>query len=279
LPQILPRPANSQPVDFHPCFCTFSLVRSSFRDIFSQMSDLNLSKPTPQFQTAEYSDTSAGDRCAACHQPITTRYYRVNNKMACEGCVLQLQQLPNDSHAAYVRGMLFGLGAAIVGLIFYAGFTIVTGLFFGYVSLAVGWLVGKAIMLGSKGIGGRRYQITAVAFTYAAVSLAAIPIWIHHYMKQEAAPSSIQSRQQQPSADGQTGNQDQTQAPKPSVGAVLLKLLLLGLASPFLALQDPVFGIICLVILMVGIRIAWQITAGSLKADIHGPYNVSATSV
>jgi hypothetical protein len=175
--------------------------------------------------------------------------------------------------------MLFGLGAAIVGLIFYAGFTIVTGLFFGYVSVAVGWLVGKAMMLGSKGMGGRRYQITAVAFTYAAVSLAAIPIAIHQYMKEGAAPSSIQSRQQRPSADGQAGNQDRTQEPKPSLGAALLQLLLLGLASPFLALQDPVFGIICLIILMVGIRIAWQITAGSLKADIHGPYNVSAASV
>ena len=200
--------------------------------------------------------------------------------MACEGCVLQLQQqLPKDSHAAYVRGMLFGLGAAIVGLIFYAGFTIVTDFYIGYVSFAVGWLVGKAMMLGSKGMGGRRYQIAAVAFTYAAISLAAIPIWIHHYMKQEAAPSSIQSRQQHPSADGPTGNQDRTQEPKPGLGAALLQLLLLGLASPFLELQNPVFGIIGLIILMAGIHIAWQITAGSLKADIHGPYNVSAASV
>jgi hypothetical protein len=200
--------------------------------------------------------------------------------MACEGCVLQLQQqLPKDSHTSYVRGMLFGLGAAIVGLIFYAGFTIVTGFYIGYVSLAVGWLVGKAMMLGSKGMGGRRYQIAAVAFTYAAVSLAAIPIAIHYYVKEGAAPPSIQSRQQQPSADGQTGNQDQTQAPKPSLGAALLQLLLLGLASPFLELQDPVHGIIGLIILMVGIRIAWQITAGSSIANIHGPYNVSAASV
>ena len=114
------------------------------------MPDPNLPKATPQFTTAEYSGTSGGDRCAACNQPITTRYYRVNNKIACEGCVQQLQrQLPQDSHAAYVRGLLFGLGAAIVGMIFYAGFTIVTGIYIGYVSLAVGWLIGKAIMLGS----------------------------------------------------------------------------------------------------------------------------------
>ena len=78
--------------------------------------------------------------------------------MACEGCAQQLErQLPKDSHAAYVQGMLFGIGAAILGMALYAGFTIVTGFYIGYVSLAVGWLVGKAMMLGSKGVGGRRY--------------------------------------------------------------------------------------------------------------------------
>lgn len=82
---------------------------------------------------------------------------------------------PKDSHAGYVRGLLFGAGAAIAGMIFYAGFTILTGIYIGYVSLAVGWLVGKAIMLGSKGIGGRRYQIAAIILTYAAVSIAAVP--------------------------------------------------------------------------------------------------------
>jgi predicted lipid-binding transport protein (Tim44 family) len=248
------------------------------------MSDPKLPDTTPQFTTAEYSGTTGGDRCAACHQPITTRYYRVNNKMACESCVQQLgQQLPKDSHAAYVRGMLFGLGAAIVGMVLYAGFTIVTGFFFGYVSLAVGWLVGKAIMLGSRGIGGRRYQIAAVVLTYAAVSLAAVPIAISYFIKTKNESPAVQSRQQQPSADSQSGRPNQANpepdsAPKPGLGAALLQLLFLGLASPFLALQDPLFGIIGLVILMVGIRIAWKITGGSQSADIHGPYNISAAA-
>lgn len=101
--------------------------------------------------------------------------------MACASCAERLQrELPQDSHTAFVRGLIFGIGAAIIGLVFYAGFTIVTGLYIGYVSLAVGWLIGKAMMLGSKGKGGRRYQISAVALTYAAVSLAAIPIAIHY---------------------------------------------------------------------------------------------------
>ncbi len=200
--------------------------------------------------------------------------------MACESCVQQLeQQLPKDSHAVYARGLLFGLGAAIVGMVLYAGFTIVTGFYIGYVSLAVGWLVGKAIMLGSKGIGGRRYQIAAVVLTYAAVSLAAVPIAISYNMKAKSASPAIHSRQQQPAAGSQPAEPDQTQAAaKPSLGAAFLQLLLLGLASPFLELQDPFHGIIGLVILMVGIHFAWKITAGSLRADIQGPYNISAAA-
>ena len=47
-------------------------------------------------------------------------------------------------------------------------------------------------------------------------------------------------------------------------------LTLLGLASPFLELADPAHGIIGLIILFVGIRIAWKITAAS-QANLSGP--------
>src|SRR5262249_59951279 len=113
-------------------------------------------------------------------------YYRINGVQACTNCTDKLKaQVPKDSHAAFMRGILFGAGGAIVGLIVYSAFGIITGLMIGYVSLAVGWLVGKAIKMGSKGVGGRRYQIVALAFTYAAVSLSAVPIWILAYMKSE----------------------------------------------------------------------------------------------
>jgi hypothetical protein len=246
------------------------------------MADLNPSQGTPQFATAEYSGSSGGDRCLSCNQPLTARYYRVNTRMACEGCVQELERRqPADSHAGYVRGLLFGVGAAIVGMAGYAGFTILTGLYIGYVSLAVGWLVGKAIKLGSKGIGGRRYQIAAVILTYAAVSLAAVPIAISYHLKAKSQSESVRPQEQQSTADAANSRPDQTPPqPKLSFGAAILQLLVLGLASPFLEMQDPLHGIIGLIILMVGIRIAWQITAGSRRAKIEGPYeNSSAASV
>jgi hypothetical protein len=204
---------------------------------------------TPQFGTAEYSNRAAGAVCKVCQSPINGAYYRANAAVVCGNCAGRLQQqLPRDSHAAFVRGLLFGLGGTVLGLILYAGFSILTGIQIGIVSLAVGWLVGKAIMLGSGGIDGRRYQIAAVLLTYAAVSMAFVPIVIHAIS-----------------------------VPKMSVAEMFGRFALLGLASPFLELSTGFSGVIGLVILFVGMRFAWQITRG-VRVAISGPYEISASA-
>jgi uncharacterized protein (DUF983 family) len=199
--------------------------------------------PTPQFGTAEFAGVPGTEHCQFCHQPISRRYYRVNSAMACAACGERAQhELPKDSHALFIRGLIFGIGAAILGLILYATFEIATGLIIGYVSLAVGYLVGKGIKMGSQGAGGRKYQITAATLTYAAVSLAIVPVLISQSMKMPNAPQV-------------------------SLG----KLAFYGLASPILQLQDPFHGLIGLVILFVGIRIAWKLAAGT-ETQIFGPF-------
>jgi hypothetical protein len=250
-----------------------------------------LTNSTPQFGTAEYASESGSERCKTCNQPLGARYYRVNGALACESCVDRVKALtPKDTHAALVRGLLFGVGGALVGLILYSAFGIITGLVIGYVSLAVGYIVGKAILKGSGGIGGRRYQIAAAILTYAAVSMSAIPIGISQMVKHRnvakqgqikqvpdksqgglsstAAPDSDADDSSEPSAS--SGN-------KMSLGAALGMLALTGLASPFLELQDPIQGGIGLIILLVGIRIAWRLT-GEKPIDIVGPFNNSTAS-
>jgi hypothetical protein len=56
------------------------------------------------------------------------------------------------------------------------------------------------------------------------------------------------------------------------MGPALLQLAIMGLASPFLEMQDPVHGIIGLIILLVGIRIAWRLTAGT-ETQVLGPFD------
>ncbi len=246
---------------------------------------------SPQFTTAEYSQKPGGNSCKACKQAITARFYRVNNHTVCESCTERLRhELPQDTHSAYMRALLFGAGGAVLGLILYAGFTIITGIYLGYVALAVGWLVGKAVTTGSGGVGGKRYQIAAVLLTYAAVSLAEIPIYINAAAKQRAvisaaktqSPSTIAPEAQQdsttPSEEATPAAETKPVKPARSFASMLGTLALIGLASPFLELQDPVHGIIGLIILFVGIRIAWQVARGKHSAEIQGPYDSSAAA-
>jgi hypothetical protein len=211
------------------------------------MVDGTFNNPTPQFGTAEYLGSPGGDHCQFCHQPVAGNYYRANGAMACAGCAEKMRgELAKDTHAAYVRAIVFGVGAAILGMILYATFAIVTGIVIGYASLAVGWLVGKAILKGSGGVTGRRYQITAVALTYIAVALARVPIWIHY-------------------------------APRLHVDifTAVIRLIPIAFVFPFIRFADnPFGGVIGLVILFVGLSIAWRLTAAA-PMEIFGPFEDS----
>jgi len=229
----------------------------------------------PQFSTAEYAHIPGTERCRICGNLVSGEYYRINNQMACSNCAQQAQAgQPTDSHAAFLRGLLLGIGAAIVGLIAYATFTIVTGWYLGYIALGVGWFVAKAIAKGSNGLGGRRYQIAAVLLTYTAISMAAIPIGISYAIKHQHAPVAKQQSANPFPEDSQAVHP--TAQPKPSInwGSLIGQLLIMGLAEPFLALQDPLHGAIGLFILFIGLRIAWTLTAAK-PLDVDGPYSVA----
>jgi hypothetical protein len=120
------------------------------------------------------------------------------------------------------------------------------------------------MIMGLGGVRGRRYQIAAVLLTYMAVSLSAVPIALSQQMKHRNEHAAQTS-------------QPQIGTPKPSAAKAIGVLAMLGLASPFLELADPVHGLIGLVILFVGIRIAWQLTAGK-QVNIVGPLNAGSAA-
>jgi hypothetical protein len=210
---------------------------------FRAMSD-SFSNPTPQFGTAEYATKPESSRCQFCQQPLSGSYYRVNAAVACPDCTEKMRsEIATDKHAAYVRALTYGIGAAVVGLVGYAVIAILLqGWVISYMSIGVGWIVGTAMMKGSNGVGGRRYQIAAALLTYAAVSMAEVPIWIHF-------------------------------AHEPvSLGMWLGRAALMGLASPFTQLSGNLFwGAMGLLILFFGMRIAWRIAAGR-PFGVYGPF-------
>jgi hypothetical protein len=235
---------------------------------------------TPQFTTAEYAHIPGTERCRICNSLISGEYFRVNGQMACGKCAGEASHgQPSDSHAAFARALLLGAGAAVAGLALYATFAIVTGLTIGYLALAVGWLVAKGMMKGSNGVGGLRYQVVAVLLTYAAISMSSIPVMISELVKDSHAKTH-QSQDAGATADSQTDGQqgDSQQAGQKrnvNIGAAVAQLALMGLASPFLELAEPGSGILGLVILFVGLSIAFRLTAAKPLA-VDGPYSVTA---
>jgi hypothetical protein len=215
-----------------------------------------LTNPALQRQAGSDALFDSIQHCALCGRVIEGRYAMVKAKIACVSCAARerdsavrasspspamLSQaansasvsLPVEENSAYPRAVLFGAGAALAGLVVYASFTIITHLYLGYVALAVGWMVGKAMMQGSGGVGGPRYQIAAVVLTYAAISLASIPIHLSEALNRGLTIDWA-------SMSG--------------------SLLIGGIAAPFLQLQTGAYGIIGLVILFVGLRVAFRLT-------------------
>jgi hypothetical protein len=224
--------------------------------------DSPTSSEVPQFATAEYSAGAPAPLCKACGGKVDGPHFQINGATVCPGCTQQFKaQQPADSHAAFVRATLFGAGGAVLGFALYVGFALATGLTSGIVSLAVGFIVGKAVVAGSQGVGGRRYQVLAVLLTYGAVSLSAVPLVLSQHLEQRAVRTQA--------ADA--GRATPAMSPARAVGIVVF----LGLASPFLALGNPLQGLIGLVILFVGIRIAWRMTAAR-TLQIVGPIGVAA---
>jgi hypothetical protein len=234
----------------------------------------------PQFRTAEYAHIPGTERCRICNNLVSGQYFRVNNQLACARCAGEaLAGQPKDSHAAFLRGLLLGVGGAAAGLILYSAVAIVTGWTIGYVALAVGWLVGKGMMKGSNGMGGLRYQIAALALTYLAISMSAIPIGISYALKQH--PS--RTHQHATADDGNTRdvtpqNDDGSTTSEPATRnnwrPLMGQLLLWGIASPFLELQNPIQGLIGLFIVFIGLSIAFRLTASKPLA-VDGPYSVT----
>ena len=267
---------------------------------------MSLSPPLPNFERADYEGAPRQpDQCAYCKRGIANEYYRVDGNLACSSCAQQAQSLiPPDSHKAYSRAVLFGIGAAILGCIGYAVVAIVTGWTIGYAAIGVGYLVGKAMMAGSRGLGGKRHQITAAILTYAAVSVAFVPIGFHQLSQERAthraaapppvtttvtlgAPDSSPADANAPSAN-QADTPPAAAAPtapapattpaakpKPGIGAVALTALLLlglGLISPFLELaSSPGGGLLGIFIIFIGISAAWRLTQ-RVASEVDGPF-------
>ncbi len=141
---------------------------------------------SPQFPPSVGADPQ--NPCQYCHRPIPGAYYRIRYAMACPSCAEQVRvAMAKHKAGRYPLALVFGMGAALIGMFLNAAFFVFTGWIVSLPALAVGWMIGSVMKKGSGGTGGRLYQVSAALLTYVAISMSSLPVGLHYARERELA--------------------------------------------------------------------------------------------
>jgi hypothetical protein len=234
-----------------------------------------------QFVCAEPTQGASEWSCAMCGSPLVNEYYDANGKSLCDGCRLRLETALNakPGPAGFLKALAAGIGAGVLGAAIYYAVRAVTGFELSLIAILVGWLVGKAVRWGTRGRGGRAYQVMAVVLTYLSIVSSYIPMIIQQF-ENRAAKSQAVAAPAGPAGTAVTAKAAVAASPaKPpettlrNVGRFLLGcLFLLGIAAviPFLGGVQNILGI---VIIAIGVWQAWKLNRRPALA-IAGPFAI-----
>lgn len=230
------------------------------------------------------SSPQAPPSCSACGAAIASSYYEAGGAVVCPPCKEATEQ-----HAAagggtgrMARAALYGLGGAIAGAALYYAIVALTGYEIGLVAIAVGWLVGRAVQIGSAERGGRLYQGLAVLLTYLAIVSTYVPFIVGSVTGDTAAvaeapqDSGLATGTGAGGAAGADAGAAESAPPAMdpvSVAAGLGFLLLIAMAAPFLAGFENIIGI---AIIGFALFQAWQMNARR-KLVFTGPYAIGGS--
>lgn len=240
-----------------------------------------------QFDTAESADGAPAPPalCATCQQPLVNTYFQVGGQPVCERCKAQVQydQMSTSGTGRLLRASGFGLMAALAGGALWYAVRATTGYEVGLIAVVVGLMVGGAVRAGTRGRGGRLYQVLAVGLTYFGICIQYVPDIVKAIRDQPAPVHSVAT----PTVPGApasavtpVGASPSTlpaaAVPAPTAGDLLLAVgLLVGLAlaAPFLAGVQNIIGI-----LIIGFALweAWKINR-HVPLEIEGPFHLAAT--
>ena len=125
-----------------------------------------------QFDHAEFEEAApSAITCAACKRPIVEQYFEINGTVVCEPCkdVIADRLRGGSGFVRFLRALLFGSVAAVLGTAAYAASIWFTNYNLSLISIFVGYLVGRAVRAGSRNLGGWLYRVIAVILTYLAI--------------------------------------------------------------------------------------------------------------
>jgi hypothetical protein len=230
-----------------------------------------------QFETAistapkEAEPSQQGVTCVVCRRPVRDEYFDVDGQSTCRSCqdeIARHAETPRE-WGVFARAFGFGVVAAILGAIVYYAVIAITEFEIGLVAIAIGYMVGYGIRMGTKGRGGRRFQVAALVLTYWAVGLAYMPFVFGAMSEQDAAQQA--SLNVTPPADPAEEPGEPLRVP-----VAVAALAGLSFALPVMAVVGSLpGGLISAAIIAFGMQQAWKMT-GAPQPAISGPYRVGA---
>ena len=122
--------------------------------------------------------------CAQCATPITDRYYTLGTHLLCESCHLAFQnaKAPGNAASRFLGAVALGAVAAAIGCALWMLVTELTGYQIGLIAIVVGYIVGIAVHVGARRVGGPLYQLLAVFLTYTAIVMTYVPMIVNQLM-------------------------------------------------------------------------------------------------
>jgi hypothetical protein len=239
-------------------------------------SDATLPEPDGlQFDHAEFEQAAPSTvTCAACKRPIADQYFEINGTIVCETCkgVIEARLRGGSGLVRFSRALVFGSGVAIIGTIGCALiFRATKGeIGMGLLLILMGYLIGRAVRVGSRNLGGLGFQLLAVAITYLAIGAAYTAVLL-----------SIDKPKNPPAAKvpadpaGQPPEQGPGRAARPPLSgpelvAMAIFVALFSIQMPFVVAQQ---NVITIVIIGFALWQAWRMNQ-RIKLVVTGPYKV-----
>jgi hypothetical protein len=241
---------------------------------------------------AESAAAPTSRQCILCRATFESEYFDVNGQHICRACSEKVAH-----HAATPRGIGVlaraagaGVVAAILGAVLYFAVLAISGFEVGLVAIAIGYMVGYGVRIGTRGRGGRRFQVLALLLTYWAIGLAYSSLALKEMItpRTQDASAAISGpksddavRPVAPDAPssgaGSTLNEERGSMTGGRFLLGLLQLLAFTFVLPVLVNVGSLpGGLISAAIIGFGMMQAWKMTAAPVLT-VSGPYRIGTT--
>jgi hypothetical protein len=131
----------------------------------------------PKFDVVDAITPVGTAPCAECRDAIVDTYYESDDGIVCAAChtrVTSASALETD-RGELSRALGFGVIAAALVAAVYFGLLAAIGREVSFALILVGFAVGRAVRIGGRRRGGRRFQWLALGLTYLAMVMTYVP--------------------------------------------------------------------------------------------------------